>query len=236
MKHPVTSLPPVTVEIESKYIAMFIKKFEINSMNRSLCFINPYFQVKLSYSFDSVTAEKKWMASISFEGGRDCQVPQGEYLQAHQTIRQQIARIVCDQPLELPGIQPEIIRDHQELKRLAFKERVFFFITNLAKYIAEAGEEKIPISDSKSSLSAKNSALDTIAYLESAELLRKYIRSKPDSTIQAIHMAPFYTLYPEMKELLQSVKMRDYCEAFPHLLQMTIDPTNKGKLNIVFQI
>lgn len=234
-----------TVELPSEFISAFVKKFQLIALNQSVAAINPLLQVKIISVNDSLTSAKKWFALLNIDNEGDGTISRIEYLSAQEAIRQLTARIICDAPLELPGIQPESLRDHQVLRFLAMREKVSFFITNANQIATEAKHEvataAVSPPDTFSGISGSSKGVpfivnnvDTTEYLQSAQLLHDYVATKFDSTIQAIHMAPFYALYPKIREKLHHIKLKDLCAAFPHLLSMKIDPSKKGTLSHVF--
>jgi hypothetical protein len=226
-----------TIQIK-EFVAFYAKKFLSQAMNDSVVAINAALQVKIAPVYDT---EKKWFATIYADDhqGESTVSPQ-DFQKAENTIRQLLDTIAIDQSLELPGIQPEAVRDNSELRDLALKEKIFYVITNLSKVSnATAPGLKATASAKVDTLHSnqrtimpefvRDNIVDIKDFVQCATTLRDYIRST-GSDIQLIHMAAYYQQYPLMKAILKNpaYKLKDFCRAFPHLLEMKVGNDKKG--------
>ena len=235
----------------NRLVASFGKKFMVQAIKIQVDAINPGLRVELAPVGD---VEEKCFVNICVDDQVGSVISQEDFQQAEDTVRRLLDAITIDEPIDLPGIQPEALRDSSELKDLAVREEVFYHITNLSKSPNAIGPGFKTSAISPSMFSAakidspyKNQRStimpeffgDNIAeikdFLRCAETLRHYILST-GSDLQPIHMAAYYEQYPEMRAILKnpSFKLKDFCRAFPHLLHMKVDKDKKGRFYAIY--
>eukprot|EP01036_Dinobryon_divergens_P033716 gene33716-43574_t len=221
------------IQVEEELVAFYAKMFMSQAMNDSVVTINPVLQVKIAPVIDN--EQKKWFATIYADDYGKSAVSALDFQEAWEKIRPLLDTIAIDKPIELRGIQPEVLRDNSELRDLARKEKVFFSITNLSKAAGPglhvSAKFDSPVKINRSTIVPEffgDNAADIKIFLRCAESLREYILST-GSDLQTVRMTAYYDKYPEMKPILKNptFKLKDFCRAFPHLLHMKVDNDKK---------